>query len=107
MESIVPKVVDRLECFAEDRLAAIAYYFVFFTALTPAAWVFGAAFLVGAAGFAWLALKGRETGCIWAVRMRGFGRVCRFGDFAPARRKRGACGGIGAFWGRSLSVVFL
>lgn len=32
---------------------AIAYHFAFFTSINPAAWVFGAAFLIGAGVFAW------------------------------------------------------
>ena len=35
---------------------AIAYHFVFFTAINPAAWLFGSVFLAGAIYFAWLGL---------------------------------------------------
>jgi hypothetical protein len=38
---------------------AIAYHFLFFTAINPAAWLFGAVFLAGAMGFAWLGLLKR------------------------------------------------
>lgn len=39
---------------------AIAYHFVFFTGINPAAWLFGAVFLIGALWFAWFGvLKGR------------------------------------------------
>jgi len=39
---------------------AIAYHFIFFTDINPAAWLFGAVFLVGALWFAWIGvLKGR------------------------------------------------
>jgi hypothetical protein len=35
---------------------AIAYHFAFFTAINPAAWFFGAFFLVGALWFAWIGI---------------------------------------------------
>ena len=33
---------------------AIVYHFIFFTAINPAAWLFGSVFLVGALSFAWI-----------------------------------------------------
>lgn len=52
--------VDRLVSVALAVLwawMAIAYHFLFFSAVNPAAWVFGAAFLVAAAAFAIAAAK--------------------------------------------------
>lgn len=39
---------------------AVAYHFIFFTAINPAAWLFGSVFLAGAIAFAWSGvLKGK------------------------------------------------
>ena len=40
---------------------AIAYHWAFFTSINPAAWGFGGLFLLGAAAFAWHALRGTLT----------------------------------------------
>jgi hypothetical protein len=39
---------------------AIAYHFVFFAGINPAAWLFGAVFLLGALWFAWIGVLKRE-----------------------------------------------
>ncbi len=55
---------------------AIAYHFVYFTAINPAAWLFGALFLAAAASFAW------------------FGALRDTLEFAPPRGARGAVGAL-------------
>lgn len=39
----------------------IAYHWLFFTAINPAAWLFGLAFVAGAAAFAWHGVRGSLT----------------------------------------------
>lgn len=60
---------SRIICLALSLLwawMAIAYHFVFFSAINPAAWAFGALFLAGAAAFAWFGVV--KTGIsIWPV----------------------------------------
>ena len=55
---------------------AIAYHFVYFSAINPAAWLFGALFLAAAASFAW------------------FGVLAGTLEFAPPRGARGAVGAL-------------
>lgn len=50
---------DRIICAVLSALwiwMAVAYHFAFFSAINPAAWVFGAAFLLAGGGFAWFGL---------------------------------------------------
>ena len=51
---------------------AIAYHFVFFTAINPAAWLFGAVFLAGALWFAWIGVIKGGLFFGWRGGLRGW-----------------------------------